>query len=132
MMRHLPCFTLLLFLSTPPLSADDKGEKAKEAVSGFEKMLLLKPAESGAKLDKETETLVRDFFGGLNDRESKIEAIGILDSRYVYPIPKELAAELLGKLLKDPDLVVRSRAAHAIGYNFVGHRFSDELLELLK
>ncbi len=133
MVRYLPHLALGLILSTAPSpAADEKREKARAAVSAFEQKLVPKPAERDSKLDRETEALVRAFFGGLKDRESKIEAIGVLDSRYIYPIPKELVEELLGKLIGDSDSAVRSRAAHAIGYNVLGHRFADELLELLK
>ena len=131
-MRYLPSLTLCLIFSAATLAADEKRERAQEAVSAFERKLPPRQAASDSKLDKDTEALVRKFFGGLKDRESKIEAIGVLDSRYIYPIPRELASELLGKLINDPDVTVRSRAAHAVGYNGVGHRFADELLELLK
>jgi HEAT repeat protein len=62
----------------------------------------------------------------------KIAAIGMMDSRYVYRIPKPLTEELLGKMIKDADIQVRSRAAHAIGYNVLGYKFPDDLIKLLK
>src|SRR4051812_31097085 len=51
----------------------------------------------------------RKFFGGLKDSATKIQAVGAFDSRYVYAVPRELADEVLGKLLQDPDLKVRVR-----------------------
>jgi HEAT repeat protein len=74
----------------------------------------------------------REFFASLTDAESRIEAIGMMDSRYVYVIPEGVRSELLRDLLKSPDLKVRIRAARAVGYNGLGGEHVEALLALLK
>jgi hypothetical protein len=68
------------------------------------------------KDDQEKVNLVRGFFAGLKDSESKIEAICAIDSRYVCVIPSSIEGELLEPLLKDSDAKVRAEAAQAVGY----------------
>jgi HEAT repeat protein len=134
MMFRLVASVLSVLLVASAVRADEaqeKIEKANKAVWAFEQTLSPLSKDPDAKGNKELEAKVRTFFNGLKDRETKIAAIGMMDSRYVYHIPKELTAELLGKLLKDPDKKVRDRAAHALGYNGLGGRFADDLLAML-
>lgn len=133
MSRHLSCFALVLALSPlPQLSADEKANQARRIVADFEAKLSPLTDKADLNGNKEKEGLIRAFFSGLKDRETKIAAIGLMDDRYERHVSKNLAAELLGKLIKDPDVRVRSRAAHAIGYNVLGHLFGDDLLKLVK
>ncbi|MGJ8655826.1 MAG: HEAT repeat domain-containing protein [Akkermansiaceae bacterium] len=74
---------------------------------------------------------IREFFAGLKSGEMRMEAISMLDSRYVYIANRELAAELLGPLIRDADESVRARAAKAIGYNRCAVKYSKELIALL-
>ncbi|HEV2970699.1 MAG TPA: HEAT repeat domain-containing protein [Pirellulales bacterium] len=83
---------------------------ARRNVDAFEKKL------ASLKDVQEKAQLARGFFGGLKDSESKIEAIGALDSRYVYVVPSGVEGELLAPLLKDSDARVRAEAAQALGY----------------
>jgi HEAT repeat protein len=131
-MKHIHFSFLVAFALWPAsVHADAIPKTAQQAVWEFERKLSL-PREPDSARSKENERLIREFFSGLKDREMKIAAIGMMDSRYVYHIPKDLTAELLGKLIKDPDVKVRSRAAHAVGYNVLGHKHADDLLKLLK
>ncbi len=84
--------------------------------------------------DNEAERIrrTREFFAELNDAPRKIAAIGMMDSRYVYVVPPSLIPELLGKLLRDDDLTVRTRAVRAVAYNRLSGKFVDELLVLLE
>jgi HEAT repeat protein len=116
------------------IRADEKTdvEKARKTVWEFERTLLPNARGQDYKVSKDRDEKTREFFAGLKDSTTKIEAIGMMDSRYVYTISKELTAELLGKFIKDPDIKVRARAAHAIGYNVLGNRFADDLIKLFK
>ncbi len=129
--RHFLVIVACTFSVTAAL-ADETQEKARRAIWEFEMTLSSKPDDPDGKGNKEKETLIRAFFSRLNDRETKIAAIGMMDDRYIYHIPKDLTAELLGKLINDPDVKVRSRAAHAVGYNVLGAKFADDLLKLVK
>jgi len=73
---------------------------------------------------------VRGFFAGLENSEIRLEAIDMLDGRYVYIVSRDFASELLGPLIRDDDPAVRIRAARAIGYNGCGARYAEELITM--
>ncbi len=75
---------------------------------------------------------MRSFFADLDDRAMRVAAIDLLDRRYVYLVNRELAAELLGPLVRDADRSVRTRAADAVGYNGVGSKFADSLIAMIE
>ena len=62
----------------------------------------------------------------------KLEAIEMTCSRYVYVIPHKLGGELMGVLLKDPDMKVRLGAAHSLGYNGLAGEHFDGIVALFK
>ncbi len=82
--------------------------------------------------EKDRIPLVREFFAGLKDSATKIEALGMLDSRYVYAIPNGIESEILAPLVRDADLAVRVRASRTLAYTGRGGEFVDELLALVK
>jgi len=131
--RHilLPSFALLaLFITVYGRAGaggpDDPVPDLARAVQAFEKSLAALPTQE-ARIDA-----TRKFFDGLKDRDTRLAAVGVFDSRYVYTVPVEAADDVLGKLLKDPDLKVRLRAAHALGYLGKGGGHFDDLVALFK
>ena len=74
---------------------------------------------------------VRAFFTGLDTSELRLEAIGLLDGRYVYIVSPDFADELLGSFIRDEDVDVRVRAADAIAYHGCGVLYAKELVGLL-
>jgi HEAT repeat protein len=128
----LTLFTALMLALASRADENQDAEKAHRAVSEFERTLATSPRSQDYKTNKDRDAKIREFFNQLKDSTTKIEAIGMMDSRYVYYISKDLIAELLGKLIKDDDIKVRARAAHAIGYNGLGDRFADDIINLLK
>ena len=59
--------------------ADETPEQARRAVWEFEMKLSPKSSDLDAKVNKEKEVLIREFFNGLKDREMKIAAIGMIE-----------------------------------------------------
>lgn len=107
---------------------------ARQKVWAFEMPLVQRILQEDAvnpRQAPDVQQAVRAFFAKLNGSAEKIAAIGMLDSRYVYVAPKELAADLLGPLLRDPDPGVHIRAARAVGYHHCGAMYVDELNALL-
>ena len=131
-MHHirLLCIVTFAFWMDSAL-ADDSSKRAEQAVWEFEMKLSPSP-QPGTAESKENERLIREFFSGLKSRDMKIAAMVMMDGNYVRQIPNDLTAELLAKLIKDSDVQVRARAAHAIGYHVLGHKHPDDLLKLLK
>ena len=135
LLDHLPkAPALVLLAGLTALGVADAGlndratapEEAYKVVLAFEHSLQALPTKE-ARIDA-----TRKFFDGLPDAATKIEAVGMFDSRYVYVVPKEAAGEILGKLLKDGDVKVRVCAAHALGYLGKGGDHFDALVALLK
>lgn len=126
------CFLAVVLINMPARAQDQKppqispAERALQTVFQFEQSL--------GKLTDPQERLAaaRKFVAGLKDPTLKMEAIGMMDSRYVYTLPKELYDELLAPLLKDPDLRVRVRAARAVAYNGLGKHHKSALMKLLE
>ncbi|MGV3721571.1 MAG: HEAT repeat domain-containing protein, partial [Actinomycetota bacterium] len=106
-------------------AATHSPEIIRQRIWKFEQSL--QPLSTSAR-----ERKAREFFASLTDAESRIEAIGMMDSRYVYVIPKGVRSELLRDLLKSPNLKVRIRAARAVGYNRLGSEHAEALLALLE
>src|SRR5262245_46664370 len=72
----------------PPLTAEQKEvERARTFVWAFEMKLQKLPENDRA-------AAARTFFAGLKDSVTKSEAIGMMDSRYVYFVPKDVYNEL--------------------------------------
>jgi HEAT repeat protein len=118
------------FVSLHPVRAAGEPKPApprsiREVVWDFERSLEPLPEPERARK-------VRQFFAGLKDSASRIEAIGMMDDRYVYVVPKSVQDEILGALLEDPDVRVRARAAAAVAYNGLGSQHAEALLALLK
>lgn len=72
----------------------------------------------------------RDFFAGLDNSEIRLEAMGLLEDRFVDIVSSDFAGELLGPLIRDVDPAVRIRAANAIGYHGGGALYSKELITM--
>lgn len=81
---------------------------------------------------KEIQDEVRAFFASLSDSETRREAIGMLHSRYVYLVNRDLAVELLGPLIRDKDELVRAHAARAIAHCNCAARYEKELISMLE
>jgi hypothetical protein len=97
-------------------AAKSEMSEARRNVFAFEtKLRSLKDEKAKIKL-------AREFFAGLCDRETKLEALYAIDSRYVFVVPTSIEAELLSPLLADSDVKVRAEAARAVGYISAIHR----------
>jgi HEAT repeat protein len=121
-------FAILVALacSLPALSASgQESQAARQRVWEFETSLHAAPRAERAEK-------VRQFFASLKDSNMRIAAVDMMDSRYVYVVPRSVMSEVLRELFKDPDLRVRSRAARAVGYNGLGKDHAEALLALLK
>jgi len=121
----LACVLATVISVAPAMGDGSASELRREKIWKFEQSIRPLPAETRS-------VKVRDFFAALEDTESRIEAIGMMDSRYVYVVPKDVRSELLGKLLMDRDLRVRTRAANAIAYNGLGSTHAEGLRTLLR
>ena len=110
----------------PPQSSPEPidAQQARNMVYKFESSL---SAEPDARI-----VAARKFFAQAKDPLVKIEAVGMLDSRYVYSLPKDIFGDLLGPLLQDPVLAVRVRAARAVASNGLGKDHSTALIALIK
>src|SRR5215469_9682938 len=94
MTRYLPIFLLLLaWPAASPLAAEETQEQARKIVWDFERTLFKKSNPDDVEGIKKTELRIREFFNGLNGRTLKLEAIGMMDSRYVYHISRQQTAE---------------------------------------
>lgn len=116
-------FAISLVNSAP---AGDNKEELRKAVFAFERNLEKWPKGQ----DKERAQAIRDYFADLKTSAHKIAAIGMMDDRYVYQIPRSMVSELLAPLIKDPDIEVRVRAAHALGYNDKGGEHFEAVVAL--
>ncbi len=121
------------FLCLGVLVPASSAEPADEALPLSPRETVWKFERSLAPLGElERARQVREFFAATKDPAVRIEAVGMLDSRYVYVVPKSVHAEILGQLLRDPEVKVRSRAARAVGYRGLGAEYRDALRDLLR
>lgn len=131
----------VLFLGGGPIVFDAQGQtgesltQARQSVAEFESSMMqqLLAAKNDEEL-RDSETFrgaIRVFFAGLDDSAMRLAAVDLLDRRYVYIVNRDLAAELLGALIRDAEPIVRVRAAKAIGYNECGAQYVDELIAML-
>ena len=120
----------LCLLSVVAAGAVPTREAARAALFQFEQTLQGIPR--GVEGDAKRTRQVREYFAKLKDTPTKLEAIGMIDSRYVHQVPHGLESELLGKLLDDKDPAVQARAAKALAYTRKGADHADRLIALLK
>lgn len=110
-------------------------ERARQRVAAFEREALSRMPAPGAPNEgvapPDLQADIRFFFDGLQNAHERIAAIEMIDSRYVKVIDGDLAADLLGPLVRDEDPVVREAAADAIAYVGCGARYRTELLAMV-
>ncbi|MFN3150513.1 HEAT repeat domain-containing protein [Bremerella sp.] len=131
----------VFFMGVGPAVFDAQGQtgdelaQARQRVAEFEtplvQQLLAAKNDNEIRDSEEFRSVIRDFFAGLDASATRVAATELLDSRYVYIVNSEFAAQLLGPLIRDADPVVRARAARAIGYNHCGAQYADELIAML-
>ena len=124
-MRTLFCLALIFGVMNANAADTGAESEANAASAAFEKQL------NSVADENERVRLAQAYFAGLKTSAEKIAALGLLDSRYVYVIPKQAYAEILTRLSGDAELAVRVRAARAMGYNGLSSKFQKELLALL-
>lgn len=94
----------------------DLAEEASERVFAFEQTLM--PIVLAERpLTAEQRATINDFFSKLDSIPMKIEALGMLDSRFVYVVPHDMRIPLIEPLLDDPAPVVQAAALDALQYN---------------
>lgn len=135
----LACLTFLTIAMAFDVHAQagDEPSQARLKVYEFETRIYQKihgnnGTDSTLRDSEETRNSIRHFFAGLENSGQRLEAIGMLDSRYEYIVTPGIAAELLGPLIRDADPTVRARAARAIGYNGCGAQYATELIAMLE
>lgn len=133
-MRQLLIVSLTsVALLSSAVRGDEKLDAARQRVWDFEQSLPARAAGPDKRLLSDVDRdRVRKFFTSLADPTMKEAAIGMLDSRYVYRVPHDLTLELLGKLVRDAEPSVQTRALRAISYNTLGDDLAEDVLRLSK
>jgi HEAT repeat protein len=101
---------------------------AYEKVRRFESSLpLIVNQDKPPVLDSATQERIRQFFGHLSTPAEKVEALRMLHSRYVYPVARLMAPELIPPFLHDPSIAVRLEALDAAAMNPLPDQYLPEL-----
>ncbi len=127
-MAGLLLLSTVLFTPAQVPASPSAGPAPATVVWEFERRLQSWPRGQ----ERQRDQAIRAFFAGLRDRATRLEAIGMTDNRYVYAVPREMVSELMGRMLRDPDLAVRIRAAHSLGYNGLAGDHPEAIVALLR
>jgi len=87
-------------------------------------------AEREAAAERESIAMTVEVFTRLESREDKIAFIGTIQGSFAHAIPVSIRSELLGVLLFDANLSVRTTAARAIGFIKAGKQHRGGLVRL--